>query len=399
MSVSTINTLRLVGGSGTNKVMAGELSRLCRRALPGFRLPTPTKAGTGTLIYPFDAKVARVAVNYHRTCSRVLWDLVETRAARLEPLYDEILAALKREKREWLWDGATISVRARNVASFAAGERQVVGTVKNAIVDAAAARGLKIGVRSERPDLLIAVRIHDDVLTVSIDLAGRGMHQRGYRKQGGPAPLRENMAAVLVMLSRWDARSEILLDPMAGSGTIAIEAALMSRAEPIWTPPHRPTLERLPALRQPGAESPAALFADTRPRILANELHTPTVAAARENIAAAGVGQDVVMAHGDFVDLSRRRLERLLNVEGDLPPGVILCNPPYGERVGGDEAEVEALYRKLGSWCRSLGLTGWRAAFLCANPAFPTAFGARPRVSKPLSNASLRATFTMFDLE
>jgi 23S rRNA G2445 N2-methylase RlmL len=228
------DSLRLVGPPGSNKVMAGELSRLVRRGLPGTRLVEPKRAGTGALVYPFELAIAHLAVRYCRTPSRVLWDLYESRAARLDPLHDELVADAAADARDWLWNGAAISIRARNLGRFAAGERQVVGAVKNALVAGAAARGLELRVDPDRPDVLIALRMHDDVVTVSIDLAGQALHQRGYRQEGGRAPLRENLAAILVMLSRFDARREILIDPMTGSGTIGIEAALMGRGEPLW---------------------------------------------------------------------------------------------------------------------------------------------------------------------
>ncbi len=234
-----IDTLRLIGISGTNKVMAGELSRLAGRAFDRVRLPTPKKEGLGGLAYPFDLATAALAVRYHRTSSRVLWGLFQSRAARLEPLYDDLLGAMSRETRPWFSEGATFSVAAANMERFAAGARQVVGVVKNAVIDGAARQGISLAVDPDRPDVRLEARMHDDVITVSVDLGGRPMNQRGYRGERGTAPLRENLAAVLVMLARHDPRREILLDPMAGSGTSAIEAAAMARGLPVWVPPPR----------------------------------------------------------------------------------------------------------------------------------------------------------------
>lgn len=370
--------------------MAGELSRLCRRAL-GKNLDEPRKAGTGALIYPFDPEVARVAALYHRTGSRALWDRAESRAQRLEPLYDDLVSSLVADVDAWLWDGASISVRARNIARFAAGERQVIGTVKNAVIEAAAARALEVTVDADQPDVTVHVRMHDDVVTVSADLVGEAMHRRGYRRDGGEAPLRENLAAVLVMLSRWDARREPLLDPMAGSGTIAIEAALMATAAPLRSAGRSADLFRMPALSRLPRDG-APLFADTQAQVIANELDTPTVALTRETVDRAGA--PVTVAHGDFRNLHRSRIARLLD-RRELEPGVILCNPPYGERLDHD-AELAELYRDLGRWCRDL--RGWRAGFLVANPEFEESFGLRARIRKPLSNGPLRGYFYLYDL-
>ena len=390
-----VDTLRLVGPPGSNKIMAGELSRLVRRGLSGVRLPEPRKAGSGALVYPMERDVALLAVTYGRTPSRVLWDLYESRAGRLEPLHDELVAAAAADRRGWLWQGASMSIRPRNLGAFAAGERQVVGAVKNALVAGAAARGLELRVDPDRPDILVSLRMHDDVVTVSIDLGGRALHQRGYRRQGGVAPLRENLAAILVMLSRFDARNEILIDPMTGSGTIAIEAALMGRGEPVWSAGEEPAAHRLPALAGAGRADRGALFDDTRPLVIASEIDTRAVATARANLAASGAGPYVRVLHADVRQLRRERIEELAAEAGRAgQTGVILGNPPYGARLERDDPTP--LYRDLGAWCRQF--RGWRAGFLVAHRGFEEAFGGRPRIVKPLSNASQPATFYLYDL-
>jgi 23S rRNA G2445 N2-methylase RlmL len=398
MKMPAIDSLRLVGIPGTNKVMAGELSRLAARA--GLRRSVlPKKAGTGALVFPFDARLALHAVGYHRTSSRVLWDLFASRAERLEPLHDEIATAVAADRRAWMWDGARITVRARNVGGFPASVGQLLGAVKAAVIDGAARRGARLLFDPDRPDLLLALRRHDDELTVSLDLAGRAMHQRGYRRAGGggEAPLRENLAAVLLMLTRWDARCQPLIDPMAGSGTIPIEAALIGRGEPLWRGDELPALARVPAFATHGLTRPGedALFADTRPVVLAGEIHTPALAALRENVSAAGCSEWVTAHHGDFRQLDPERARRDLARRGwSRGAGVILVNPPYGERLSsGDE---EQLYRDLGRWCRQF--RGWRAGVLCAHPGFAAAFGGRARVKKPLHNGAQAAYFYLYEL-
>jgi 23S rRNA G2445 N2-methylase RlmL len=391
--------LRLVGAPETNKVMAGELSRLVRRALPSTKLAEPRKQGTGQLLYPFVPAVAALAVTYHRTAARVLWDLWSSTAGRLEPLYADLVAQIERGSEGALWDGARISIRARNVGAFAAGERQIVGVVKNALLDGAGRRGLRLTVDPERPDLTIAVRMHDDCITVSIDLAGRAMHKRGYRQDGGLAPLRETLAAAVIMLSRYDARKEILFDPMAGSGTLAIEGALMARAAPLLgAPSGRPAelaLARLPVFAGLAAATdvaPPSLFPDTRPAVVANELDPAALTALRANCRVAGVAADVVTRGGDFRQLGPGDVVDA--VSNAHATGVIVCNPPYGGRMGG--ADVTRLYRDLGRWLG--GFAGWRAAFLCANPELEAALGRRPRIKKPLSAQPFRGYFYSYDL-
>ncbi len=391
--MASIDNLRLIGISGTNKVMTGELSRLARRALQGYRVPTPKKQGLGALVYPFETQLAEVAVSYHRTCSRVLWDLFESSARRLEPLYEELVGDVANDERAWLWDGASISIRARNVQSFAAGERQIVGTVKNALVDGAAKRGMRLTVDPRNADIEIAVRIHDGVLSVSVDLAGGPMHQRGYREETGDAPLRENLAAVLLMLSRYDSRKDVLIDPMAGSGTIAIEAALMARADSLWTEVRQPAYLRLPAFADCSLRT-EALFADAKPVIVASDIDARAVGFMRANAELAGVSEDVCIVHADLRDLSPRVIARNLGSRlGEGQNGLILSNPPYGERLQGGELE---LFDDMGAWCENF--PGYRAAFLVANEQFEEIFGGVPRIRKPISNGSLRAYYCLYDL-
>lgn len=390
-----IDQLRVVGASGTNKVMAGELSRLARRAIGGARLPEPVKMGTGSLIYPFDPQLARVAALYQRTCTRVFWDVLETRAERLEPLYEDAVAGLGPDLKQWIWDGARISVEAHDVRSFAAGERQVVGTVKNAWVDAAAERGMHLHVDGERPDVVIAVRADEGVTRVSIDLAGRAMNQRGYRHASGLAPLREDTAAVLLMLARYDARSDVLIDPMAGSGTIAIEAACMANARPIWVQPRGPLFPKLPIMREVSQQSARPLFADTHARILANDHDPAAIALLRQSMVSAEVTAAIETRTSDFRELTPEVIRRWQQQhDATERPGLIVSNPPYGERL--EDPNLLGLYRDLGRWCRQF--RGFRAAFLVANHDFERAFGAAPRIKKPLRNGPLRAYFYLYDL-
>jgi putative N6-adenine-specific DNA methylase len=407
--MATRDHLRLIGTPGSNNVMAAELVRLAQRAL-GPRPPTPHKAGSGVLVYPFEPALAAVAASYHRTATRVLWDLFASDARRLEPLYDEIAADMRSDQRAWLWDGASISVRARNVKPFAAGERQVVGTIKNALIDGARARGLSLHVDPDAPDIHVTVRMHDDTVLVSLDLAGASLSHRGYRVHHGAAPLREHLAAVLLMLARHDARSEILLDPMCGAGTICIEAALMATAAPLRPPEHAPAYLRLPVFARgtDASQQPRPLFPDTRASVIGNDVDGRALQAAQTNARAAGV--DVTWLRGDFRKLTREQVEqraagtaRAEAAAGDPAQhpgqrGLILCNPPYGHRLGDDRDDdrVLDLYRDLGGWCDQFH--GWRAAFLVANRDFEHAFGRRARIRKPLDNGALPAYFYLYEL-
>jgi 23S rRNA G2445 N2-methylase RlmL len=384
-----IDDLRIVGSTQTNVVMAAELTRVAKRALRQ-RPPNPRKEGLGQLIYPFDPGLAWAAVTYLRTPTRVLWDVYRSRADRLEPLYDELFADVRDDRRALFRDGDGLSVEARRVEDFAAGERQVVGTVKNALIDGAARRGFRLHVDPDRPALRWVARLDDrGELVVSIDLGGGSLSQRGWRREAGDAPLREHLAAVLLMLARFDPRTDILLDPMCGAGTIAIEAVHAARATP------RPAR----ALDVLGLARPAEpLFADAAPVVIGSDLDLDVLAAARDNARAAGVASAVTWQRADVTSLRPELIAEIVRERGrEAGPGLILTNPPYGERL--DPQDLHALYEALARTCQRF--RGWRAGFLVGNALLEEAFFrivGPPRIKKPLANANLRAYFYLYEL-
>ena len=392
-----VDELRIIGSTQTNVVMAAEVTRTAQRALRT-RPPTPRKEGLGQLVYPFDRDLAFCAVTYLRTPTRVLWDVYRSRATRLEPLYDELVADVRADTRALFRDGDGLSIEARRVEAFAAGDRQIVGTVKNALVDAAGRRGLRLHVDPDHPALRWVVRLDDrGELVVSIDLGGGSLSQRGWRRDAGEAPLREHLAAVLLMLCRFDPRTDLLVDPMCGSGTIPIEAIHAARA----TPRPAPALAAL-GISPPGPPGrPAApLFPDAAPLVIGCDLDLAVLAAARDNGRAAGVAELVTWQRADVTTLGPEMIADIARERGRATPagtGLLIANPPYGERL--DQEDLQALYTALAQTCRRF--RGWRAGFLVGNPLLEQAFlpvVGKPRIKKPLANANLRAYFYLYDL-
>ena len=201
---------------------------------------------------------------------------------------------------------------------------------------------------------LIVVRLLRDHCTVSIDTSGEGLHRRGYRQATAKAPLRETLAAAMLLAAGWDDRAP-LLDPFCGSGTIAIEAALRARnlapglqrrfAFMDWPDFRRDIWESL------RAEAQAAARTDIPP-ILASDRDAGAIDAAIANAERAGVG--------DAIDFSCRAFSAI-----DPPPGPgwIVTNPPYGKRVS-EGQDLRNLYAKLGQALRSK-CPGWRFGMLC----------------------------------
>jgi len=370
--------------------MEAEVKRLIRRASPREGDLRPKRNGDSTLVYPFDPELAWMAVTHLRTASRALWALYSSGSMRLEPLYEELVDWVATDNRGWLKDGFGISVYAKDVEAFPAGVLQIQGTVKNAIIEGASRRGMIVHLDADKPDVVISAR--GTPPQISIDLAGGSLHQRGWRLDRGEAPLRENVAAQMLMLSRWDPRSEPLVDPMAGSGTIAIEAALMARGAPLAADKSLPLAARLPAFKDMVA--PIDLFPGTPPPIVAHERHTPDLDRIKSNAQRAGASIGVL--HGDFRELSQARLAEAL---GGAPSdhGLVIVNPPYGIRVGGggDDAELDALYEDLKTWVLSLG-PGWRIAMLALPDRVERVFGSGYTLKKPMPNGGLTTYFYVF---
>ena len=205
--------------------------------------------------------------------------------------------------------------------------------------------------RPEGRGQTVMVRIVDDVVTVSLDASGAGLHRRGWRGASGKAPLRETLAATLVVASGWDPRRP-LVDPFCGAGTVAIEAAMIARrmspgrnrsfAFMEW-----PTFdERGWARVLRGADDDVI---DRCPPIVGSDRDDGAIAAAIANAATAGVGDNVVF--------ERRTISDLM-----MPPraGWIVTNPPYGKRVGDD---VRDLYDRFGQVLRDRA-SDWQVALM-----------------------------------
>jgi len=255
--------------------------------------------------------------------------------------------------------------------------------IKDAIVDRLRADlGRRPDVDRDDPDVRIEAFLAGDQCTICLDSSGRPLHERGYRRRAGRAPLKESLAAGLVQLSGWRPPRP-LLDPFCGSGTILIEAALLARNM-------APGLLRQQFGFQRWPEQQPALWERVREQALRERrepLATPLrgldrnpsmVEAAGINARAAGIAEDLRLEHGDA-----RRLP-------DIEPGtLLLCNPPYGERQGAPRA-LERLASAFGRRLRALRVA--EAWIFSANPEFIRLLGGAPARLFRLYNGPLRAS-------
>ena len=210
------------------------------------------------------------------------------------------------------------------------------------------------------PPQLFVVRLFHDLCTISIDSSGELLHRRGYRQAVGRAPLRETLAAAMLLGSRWDGRAP-LLDPMCGSGTIPIEAALLARRiPPGWQ--RQFAFQRWPGFEEARwrtirATAEEAMLPRAPGAILGSDRDAGAIAAAEANAVRAGVSEDV----------SFRRCA----ISGIEPPtdvaGWIVTNPPYGVRVG-ERQQLRNLFAQLGNVARRR-CPGWRLALLSGDRA------------------------------
>ena len=336
----------------------------------------------------------------------ISWDLCSSNAVRLEPLFADLLPALSPDDRLPEGERLRFSVEVGPSQDFEASPLQLRGVAKNAIVEALASRGVTAELDAESPEIVFVVRRagasdEERRTVVGIDIGLGARHRRGARVVMGPAPLRETMAAQLIMLSRWDARTEPLVDPMAGGGTIPIEAAGLAVGAAIRKPMDLP-LGHLTAFEDLPIQTPD-LFPGTVPRILALDVDPARIPDMVGNLRAAGLTgpsheKSIVIAQEDVRALDLDYVERMLPGASDMKPGVFCFNPPYGVRMGAEEGEDKLLapYSDLGrAFAR---FKDWRAACFVANPRFVDAFGHAPVMTKPGSNADLRGAFLVFEL-
>ena len=257
--------------------------------------------------------------------------------------------------------------------------------VKNALVDWQRQQwGQRSSVDLDDPDLHLHVHLGGGQAQLSVDGSGDSLHRRGYRPRMGLAPLKENLAAGLIQLTGWDGRVP-LADPLCGSGTLLIEAASMALGRPPGLD-HRFALERWPdfngglwsqALEQ-AANNTRRVLADGAPLapVLGLELDAGVAEEARANAEAAGVGSAVAIVCGDFRDF-----------QPPQGPGVLVCNPPYGERIG-EQGELEQLYSDLGRMVKER-CSGWELWLLSGNPELTGALRMKASRRIPVSNGGI----------
>ncbi len=409
-------------GKGLEYLLTDELIALgCTRA-------TATMAGVNV---EGDLRDAQRAVLWSRLASRVLWPLAEFDCADEHALYEGVAAI---GWPEHIDNGRTLAVDAHVSGDGLTHARYAAQRVKDAVVDVMRAQtGARPDVDVDAPDVRINLVVRKGRAIVSIDLGGGPMHRRGWRETQGEAPLKENLAAAVLMRGQWPrlyAEGGALLDPMCGSGTLLIEAAMMAADVAPGLLRHGRALPT----RWRGFDTAAwqVLWDEARARETVGRAHLRpafhgsdndphAIRAARENAAVAGVREAMYLDVRDLRALpghytiavgagaeavaaaaaddgaaapSRFRGQGDPGDTGEVLParGLVACNPPYDARLAADPA----LYRALGNALKAVA-PGWKASLLCGDADLAYATGLRAAKKYQVFNGAIECTLILVD--
>jgi 23S rRNA (guanine2445-N2)-methyltransferase / 23S rRNA (guanine2069-N7)-methyltransferase len=372
------------------------LEPLLRDELAGLGIPDLLE-GKGGVSFSGGLDLGYRVCLWSRVANRVLLKLDSFRCLSPENLYAGI------RKTDWSQHMGPDSSFAVNFAGSIPEIRNshfAALKVKDAIVDQFRAHcGLRPNVATEEPDLRVQVHLSKNIAVLYLDLSGDSLHKRGYRIHGGDAPLKENLAAAVLIRAGWPeicARDGDFLDPMCGSGTLLIEAAMIAgeiapglkrhyfgflgwkgHLPKIWDALHEDAVRR-------GRECQSRI-----PQITGYDLDPRAIRIASENIRNAGLQ--------DIIRIEHRSIDEIPVPQTDQNPGLIAVNPPYGERITPDQG-LEALYSSFGQVLKS-GFTAWRVAMLIQNAELGFRIGIRSRRPYTLYNGPIECKLLIFDVD
>ena len=346
---------------------------------------TDCKETIGGVAFRGELALGYRACLWSRVANRVLLVLARFPAADGDQLYAGVKAI------DWsthLAVDGLLAVDAVSTRSALTHTHYIAQRSKDAVVDALRTpAGIRPDVDTHSPDVRLNLHIDRDEAQLAIDLGGGSLHRRGYRTAQGAAPLKENLAAALLLRAGWPALAATgapLVDPMCGSGTLLIEGALIAGdiapgllREVCGCARWRGHDAALWASLIEEAEARRAARADAIGRIVGYDRDPDAVRVSLENIERAGLR--------GVVHVERRELALLEAPTG--APGLFICNPPYGERLG-EHAELVELYRALGERLRAQ-FAGWEAAIFTGNAGLGLELGLKAFRTHALFNGAL----------
>ena len=316
-----------------------------------------------------------------RTGERVLLELGRFEARSFEELFERTRAL---PWEDWIGKDVAFPVAGYSLNSKLASVPDCQRIIKKAVVERLKGKYRLQWFPETAETVQIRFSIMKDTVSLCLDTSGEGLHKRGYRPAHNAAPLRETLAAALVILSRYRGREDFC-DPFCGSGTIPIEAALIARNR-------APGLDRSfaamswrsvpPSLWEQAKEAARAREFSGDYRILGSDVDSGAVEMAGANARRAGVG-DLIR----FETADARRFAR------STERGLIVTNPPYGERIG-EKQQAEALYRDFGAALRET--ENWKLYLLSSHTEFERCFGRSADRKRKLYNGMIKCDLFMY---
>lgn len=317
-----------------------------------------------------------------RTAERILLKIGDFKALSFEELFENTKAL---DWADWLTKDAEFPVEVDSINSKLASVPDCQAIIKKAIVESLKKKHKVDWFAETGPRYKIIATILKDWVTISIDTTGTALHKRGYRELVGSAPLRETLAAGMILLSYWN-RDRVLWDPFCGLGTIPIEAALIGKniapginrgfVSENWPNVGNDLWEKA------REEAHDKTMPDQRLRILGTDIDDKQLKLARYHAEKAGVIKDI---HFQKIDVKDIRTKHKY--------GVIICNPPYGERLG-EKKEVAGLYRLIGK--KFMEFDTWSYYILTSDMEFEKFFGKKADKKRKLYNGMLKCNYYQY---
>ena len=318
-----------------------------------------------------------------RSADRVLIKLGEFEAKDFDTLFEGTYAL---PWEEWITEDGEFTVSGSSVKSQLESVPACQSIVKKAIVERLSDKYERDWFEETGAEYPVKVSVRNDIATLTLDTSGTGLTRRGYRKHAGVAPLKETLAAALVQLSFWR-KERLLVDPMCGSGTILIEAAMIGRniapglrrsfASEEW--------DQIPstAWEQARKHARSVIKSDVELQLFGYDMDEEMIFAGKSNAKAAGVKKDIQFEKKDMQDLWI-----------DQEHGIVVSNFPYGIRMG-DFRILNQLYISFHKTFRKK--LGWSIYVLTADKKFPDYFKrARPSKTRKLFNGSIEVAYYQY---
>ena len=290
----------------------------------------------------------------------------------------------------------TFAVRATASASALRDVRWIGVKVKDGLVDGQRRRfGRRGSVERDDPDLALRVWLHQDRATLLVDTSGDPLDRRGYRQETAVAPLRETLAAACVLASGWDGRGRWSI-PMCGAGTLLAEAAFVALGRAPGALRSGWAFERLPGFDERafgGIRSEPLLAPGPDVQLYGVDVSIAALVAAQGNLERAGLAERVTFLEQDGFDFAPPPTEAGDREAVACPPGLVVVNPPYGERM----AESPEQWKRLGDLLKQR-YAGWRAVVIAGDAGRGKWIGLKPKRRIPVRNGPLEARILVFEL-